>query len=103
MPTETLVQTGTKLKEFPDLPFKIRNSLPSHPLFEPARIKRLLRTVLDHRAFWKQGLPLEMLFYGAWGANLVRMVGVAFEYWRRGDLTWFKIRQYGSLRQLISQ
>src|SRR5262249_24915002 len=34
-----------KLKDFPDLPFKIRNSLPRHPLFEPERIKRLLRTV----------------------------------------------------------
>src|SRR5215510_1481347 len=45
MSTETLVQTGMKLKDFPDLPFKIRNSLPRHPLFEPERIKRLLRTV----------------------------------------------------------
>ena len=28
---------------------------------------------------------------------------VAFDYWRRGELTLFKIRQYGSLKKLISQ
>src|ERR1700675_4556294 len=45
MATHKLIQSGQKLKEFPDLPIKIRNSLPSHPLFEPERIKKLLRTV----------------------------------------------------------
>ena len=45
MHDDSIVHVGTKLKDFPDLPFKIRNSLPNHPLFEPERIKRLLRTV----------------------------------------------------------
>lgn len=49
MHKEALVQPGTKRKEFPDLPFKIRNSLPSHPLFEAERLKRLLRTVPRER------------------------------------------------------
>jgi hypothetical protein len=40
-----LIQFGRGLMDFPDLPFKIRSSLPSHPLFEPQRIKKLLRTV----------------------------------------------------------
>jgi len=45
MVADNLIQFGKEMKEFPDLPFKIRNSLASHPLFEPERIKRLLRTV----------------------------------------------------------
>jgi hypothetical protein len=65
--------------------------------------KRFIRWVLDHRAFWKKRPWLSGLFGFAWGANLLRMFGVALEYWRRGDLTWFKIRQYASIRKLISQ
>jgi hypothetical protein len=34
---------------FGDAPFKIRNRLPEHPLFEPARIKKLLRTLPRER------------------------------------------------------
>jgi hypothetical protein len=45
MVADNLIQFGKEMKEFPDLPFKIRNSLTSHPLFEPERIKKLLRTV----------------------------------------------------------
>ncbi|HTF13752.1 MAG TPA: hypothetical protein VK643_03730 [Burkholderiales bacterium] len=45
MSAHNLIQFGKDLKAFPDLPFKMRNSLPSHPLFEPERIKKLLRTV----------------------------------------------------------
>ena len=65
--------------------------------------KRLIRYFLDHREAYSRGPKLEALFYGAWAANLLRMVGIAYEYWRRGDLTWFKIRQYASIRKLISQ
>lgn len=44
-----LIQFGRELSEFPDSPFKIRNSLPTHPLFEPERIKKLLRKVPRER------------------------------------------------------
>ena len=37
------------------------------------------------------------------GALALRMAQVALRYWRDGELTWFKIRQYGDLKQLISQ
>lgn len=65
--------------------------------------KALIRHLLDKRTFWKKKPWLELLYRFAWGTNLVRMVGVAWEYWLRGDLTWFKIRQYASIRKLISQ
>ena len=32
-----------------------------------------------------------------------RMFWVAMRYFKDGELTWFKVRQYGSLRKLISQ
>jgi hypothetical protein len=31
------------------------------------------------------------------------MFHVAYRYFRAGELTWFKVRQYGSLTKLISQ
>lgn len=40
-----LVQLQTKKMSLPDAPFKVKNALPGHPLFENERIKRLLRTV----------------------------------------------------------
>ena len=39
----------------------------------------------------------------AWAANYARMFQVALQYWKRGELTWFKVRQYGNLRKMISQ
>lgn len=65
--------------------------------------KRFLRWLLDRRATCRRRPWLTLLFNCAWAANLVRMFGVALEYWWRGDLTLFKIRQYRSLRKLISQ
>lgn len=65
--------------------------------------KRLIRWLLDHRAFFKKQPWLGVLYNSAWVANLVRMFGVALEYWRRGDLTWFKVKQYANIRKLISQ
>lgn len=43
--TQPLVQPAEHIQELPLLPFKIQNSLASHPLFEPERIKKLLATV----------------------------------------------------------
>jgi len=36
-------------------------------------------------------------------ANLIKMLGVAGEMWQNGELTWFKIKQYGNLKKMISQ
>lgn len=63
--------------------------------------RSLIRRLLDEREHWKQNV--EPVFYLAWAANYVRMFWVALGYFRRGELTWFKMRQYGSLRKLISQ
>jgi len=60
-----------------------------------------IRKLLDEREYWKKNL--EPLYYLAWATNYVRMVGVAAKYFKNGELTWFKIRQYGSLKKLISQ
>ncbi|MBM3463041.1 MAG: B12-binding domain-containing radical SAM protein [Armatimonadetes bacterium] len=65
--------------------------------------KKVIRWLLDTRGFWKRKPWINVLYNTAWVANLIRMLGVALEYWRRGDLTWFKIRQYGNIRKLISQ
>jgi len=40
-----LIQVATDIISFSETPFKINNSLASHPLFEPERIKQLLRTL----------------------------------------------------------
>ena len=60
-----------------------------------------IRGLLKNREYWKQNV--EPVFILAWAANYIRMFRVAMRYFRRGELTWFKIRQYGSLRKLISQ
>jgi hypothetical protein len=44
-----------------------------------------------------------VVFYLAWAANYARMFKVALKYFQRGELTWFKVRQYGSLTKMISQ
>jgi len=43
------------------------------------------------------------LFTFAGAANYLRMLGVAWDMLRRGELTRFKIRQYGNLKKIISQ
>jgi hypothetical protein len=63
--------------------------------------KKLIRKLLDEREYWKQ--HVEVVFYLAWAANYARMFRVALGYFQRGELTWFKVRQYGSLTKLISQ
>ncbi len=63
--------------------------------------RRMIRRVLDDREYWKA--HVDPLYYFAWTANYVRMAKVGFDYLRRGELTRFKLRQYGSLLKLISQ
>lgn len=63
--------------------------------------KKLIRKILDNREFWKR--HYKPLFYAAWAANFIKMGCVALRYLKDGELTWFKIRQYGSLKKLISQ
>lgn len=65
--------------------------------------KSWIASALRNREGWKRRPWLDGLYTFAWGTNLLRMVQVAWEYWRRGDLTWFKIRQYADIRKLISQ
>ena len=62
-----------------------------------------IRKLLDEREHWKKAENVDKVFYLAWAANYVRMFGVAMQYFQRGELTWFKIRQYSSLTKLISQ
>jgi hypothetical protein len=63
--------------------------------------KKLIRQLIDEREYWKK--HVNVVFYLAWAANYARMFKVAYGYFRRGELTWFKVRQYGSLTKLISQ
>ncbi len=63
--------------------------------------RAFIRKLLDEREHWKKNV--EPIFYLAWAANYARMFTVALRYFRRGELTWFKIKQYGSLSKLISQ
>jgi hypothetical protein len=41
----SMVEGAGKCSAFSEAPFKIRNSLAGHPLFEDNRLKRLLRTL----------------------------------------------------------
>ena len=63
--------------------------------------RSFIRKLLDEREYWKTNV--EPVYYLAWSANYLRMFKVALKYFKRGELTWFKVRQYGSLRKLISQ
>ena len=63
--------------------------------------REFIRKLIDEREYWKKNV--EPVFYMAWAANYARMFQVALQYWKRGELTWFKVRQYGNLRKMISQ
>ena len=63
--------------------------------------RSLIRNILDNKEYWKQNI--DPIFYLAWAANYGKMFFVALRYFRNGELTWFKVRQYASLKQLISQ
>lgn len=63
--------------------------------------RSFIRSLLDNREHWKKNV--EPIFYLAWASNYAKMFVVALRYFRNGELTWFKVRQYASIRQLISQ
>jgi anaerobic magnesium-protoporphyrin IX monomethyl ester cyclase len=63
--------------------------------------KSLIRKLIDEREHWKKNV--EPVYYLAWATNYAKMFHVAYRYFRMGELTWFKVRQYGSLKQMISQ
>ncbi|MGC6510835.1 MAG: B12-binding domain-containing radical SAM protein [Myxococcota bacterium] len=63
--------------------------------------RNFIRSLLDNREHWKKNV--EPIFYLAWASNYAKMFVVAMRYFKNGELTWFKIRQYASIRQLISQ
>ena len=65
--------------------------------------RALLRKLLDQREYWKQPENLERLYELAWASNYLKMGYVGWRYFKNGELTWFKLRQYGSLRKMISQ
>ena len=63
--------------------------------------KAFIRKLLDEREYWKKNVePIHMM---AQATNYAKMVYIAARYFKNGELTWFKIRQYGDLTQLISQ
>ncbi len=62
-----------------------------------------IRKLLADRDYWKKEENVDRVFYLAWAANYARMFSVALQYFRRGELTWFKVRQYSNLTKLISQ
>ena len=62
-----------------------------------------IRKLLDEREHWKKPENIDRVFYLAWATNYIKMFHVAYRYFRAGELTWFKVRQYGSLTKLISQ
>ena len=63
--------------------------------------RSFIRNLLENREYWKENV--EPIFYLAWAANYAKMFKVAYRYFRAGELTWFKVRQYASVKQLISQ
>ena len=63
--------------------------------------RKFIRSLLDNKEYWKQNV--EPIFYLAWASNYGKMFFVAWRYFQNGELTWFKVRQYASLKQLISQ
>jgi anaerobic magnesium-protoporphyrin IX monomethyl ester cyclase len=63
--------------------------------------RAFIRKLLDNREYWKKNV--EPLHYLAWSANTVKMFWVGMRYFRNGELTWFKLRQYGDLTKMISQ
>ena len=65
--------------------------------------KAFLRRLLDEREHWKKPENVDKVYYLAWATNYVKMGFVGWRYFRNGELTWFKLRQYGSLKKMISQ
>lgn len=65
--------------------------------------RSFIRKLLDEREHWKKPENVDRVYYLAWTTNYIRMFKVAMQYWQRGELTWFKVRQYSSLTKLISQ
>lgn len=65
--------------------------------------KPFIRKLIDEREHWKKPENLDKVYYLAWAANYVRMFKVAMQYFQRGELTVFKMKQYGNLTKLISQ
>jgi radical SAM superfamily enzyme YgiQ (UPF0313 family) len=63
--------------------------------------RRFIRKLIDEREHWKKNV--QPVFLLAWASNYAKMFYVALRYFKNGELTWFKIRQYGSLTKLISQ
>ncbi len=65
--------------------------------------KPFIRKLIDEREHWKKPENLDKVYYLAWAANYVRMFKVAMQYFQRGELTVFKMKQYSNLTKLISQ
>jgi len=70
--------------------------LASHPWVPRSILKRLLKSNFLRK---RPGL----LWYAMIAGNSVRMAGVGLQMLFRGELTMFKIRQYGSFSRMISQ
>jgi anaerobic magnesium-protoporphyrin IX monomethyl ester cyclase len=62
-----------------------------------------IRKLIDEREHWKKPENVDRVFYLAWATNYVKMFWVAMRYFKNGELTWFKVRQYASLTKMISQ
>ncbi len=65
--------------------------------------RNFIRKIIDEREHWKKDENINKVFYLAWAANYAKMFQVALRYWRNGELTWFKVRQYASVKKMISQ
>jgi len=63
--------------------------------------RSFIRQLIENREYWKKNI--EPVYYLAWASNYAKMFWVAMRYFKDGELTWFKVRQYGSLTKLISQ
>jgi len=63
--------------------------------------KALIQKLLDEREYWKQNV--EPVYQLAKATNLAKMAYVGARYFKNGELTWFKIRQYGDITKMISQ
>ena len=63
--------------------------------------RSFIRQLIDNREHWKKNI--EPIYYLAWASNYAKMFWVAMRYFKDGELTWFKVRQYASLTKLISQ
>jgi len=63
--------------------------------------KEFIRSLLKNKEYWKKNI--DPIYYLAWASNYGKMFFVALRYFKSGELTWFKVKQYASLKQLISQ